>query len=50
MGGVSTCTTGCSKNNPDFLTVEQKRNMKKKKGKLNIEATASMSSKMESNN
>ena len=46
MGGVKTCSTGCSKSNPDFLDGDfaSKRKMKKRTtGKhMNIESNASM--------
>jgi len=51
MGGVKTCSTGCSKNNPEYMDNQfgNKRRMKKKQaGKhMNIESNASMSGKQD---
>ena len=49
MGGVKTCSTGCSKNNPEFIDGQFAANRKMKKkmtGKsMNIESAASMNMK-----
>ena len=49
MGGVKTCSTGCSKNNPDFMDnsafADKRRNKRKTGNKLNIESNASMTHK-----
>lgn len=44
MGGVKTCSTGCSKNDPEFdgAFATKRRNKKKTGTKLNIESNASM--------
>jgi hypothetical protein len=44
MGGVKTCSTGCSKNDPEFdgAFSTKRRNKKKTATKLNIESNASM--------
>ena len=43
MGGVKTCSTGCSKNDSDYEGFSQKRrNKKKMSNKLPIESNASM--------
>jgi len=45
MGGVKTCSTGCSKNNPEFMDngyAANRRNKKKTGTKINIESNASM--------